>query len=103
MNSGTNKNPQIKDILTFIKDDIGFDAVDLRIRNGNDFPYFEHIGFSKTFIKNENSLCFKNSRGEIVRGRDGKIVLECICGLVLSGKSDLSFPNFSEEGSYWTN
>jgi hypothetical protein len=90
-------------ILAAIKQETGFDAVGIRLRNGDDFPYFVQNGFSHDFLIAENSLIARNSSGGPCRDASGNISLECTCGLVLSGKADPSHPLFTEAGSAWTN
>ena len=41
--------------------------------------------------------------GEIYRDDNGNVRLECTCGLVVSGKTDLSNPLYTKGGSAWTN
>jgi PAS domain S-box-containing protein len=93
----------IREVLRLINESIGFDAVGLRLRRGDDFPYFEHNGFSKEFLADENYLCSRGSDGGAARDEDGMPVLECTCGLVLSGRTDSISPFFTEGGSFWTN
>lgn len=75
----------------------------LRIRKGDDFPYYEHSGFSEEFLQEENSLCERRDDGSVILDAEGHPVLDCTCGLVLSGRTDPSKPNFTEGGSFWTN
>jgi len=82
-------------ILTAIKRETGFDAVGIRLRSGDDFPYFVRTAFRPIFLAAENSL--------IGRGENGKIGLECTCGLVLSGADRSGDPLFTKDGSFWTN
>jgi PAS domain S-box-containing protein len=93
----------IADIIDLVKKSFNYDAIGLRLKEGDDYPYYEQIGFSETFIKRENSLCTYLEDGKIRRDENGKPILECTCGLIISGKSDPSLPNFTEGGSYWTN
>ena len=93
----------IKTILLTIKTSLGFDAVGLRLLDGEDFPYFETIGFSDDFTTAERSLCSKDAQGKVRRTRDGKAALECICGQVVCGLTDPSLPYFTREGSFVTN
>jgi PAS domain S-box-containing protein len=93
----------IRDILAEIKSFTGFDAVGIRLKDGSDFPYYIQDGFAEAFIKEENFLCAKGKDRFVVKNESGLPVLECTCGLVLSGKTDISKPFFTEGGSFWTN
>ncbi len=93
----------IREVLQLIQKWTGFDAVGLRIHRGNDFPYYEQSGFTEEFLQEENFLCQKREDGSVVLNADGRPVLECTCGLVLSGRTDSSKPFFTEGGSFWTN
>jgi len=104
LNRGSGDMTQlIREVLRLINESIGFGAVGLRLHQGDDYPYYEQNGFSEDFICNENFLCSKKKDGAIVRDLNGQPVLECACGLVLSGKTDPSKPLFTEGGSFWTN
>ena len=85
----------IRLILRAIRETMGFEAVGVRLRKGDDFPYYAVSGFSDEFVKVENCLC----------GRDagGKPVLECTCGAVIRGDIDRSLPFVTENGSVWVN
>jgi PAS domain S-box-containing protein len=93
----------ISEVLSLIGKSAGFDAVGLRLRQGDDCPYYEQNGFSEGFLREENSLCAKGKDGTIVHDAEGRAVLECTCGLVLSGGTDPSMPCFTTGGSFWTN
>ncbi len=91
-------------ILAAIKRETGCDAVGIRLRNGDDFPYFVQNGFSRDFLLTENTVVARddpNSRP--CRDENGAIALECTCGLVLSGRTGPASPLFTEGGSCWTN
>ena len=93
----------IKDILLVIKQFANFEAVGIRLREGEDFPYYEVSGFPSGFIEDERCLCAKNDRGELIRDSEGNAVLECMCGSVICGRTDPSRCFFSQGGSFWTN
>ena len=93
----------IHDVLAFIKDSTGFEAVGIRLHEGDDFPYFETKGFSQDFVKSENYLCVRDKNGKQTYDSQGNPVLECMCGNVLSGRTDPDLPFFTEGGSFWTN
>jgi|GEM_PF-221046 PAS domain S-box-containing protein len=90
-------------IIDTIKRHTGCDAVGIRLKSGDDFPYFAQDGFSNEFILSENTLTARDHTGCPCRDKDGKTLLECTCGLVLSGKTDPSNPLFTPDGSCWTN
>jgi hypothetical protein len=103
LNNPSGLTDAISPILTEIKKETGFDAVGIRLRDDDDFPYFVQNGFSHDFLIAENSLFSRDSNGNPCRDENGQISLECTCGLVLSGKTDPSNPLFTEGGSAWTN
>ena len=78
-------------------------AVGIRLRDGNDYPYFEARGFPPDFIAAENSLCVRCENGEPLLDGDGNPVLDCMCGNVICGRFDPSLPFFTPGGSFWTN
>lgn len=90
-------------VIAVLKAALGFDAVGIRLQQGADFPYFVHDGFSDDFLATENSLVSRLAEGGVCRNSDGTVVLECTCGLVLSGKTDPGHPLFTKGGSCWTN
>ena len=103
LNRGDDQHALIGEILRLIRDATGFDAVGLRLRQGEDCPYFEHDGFTEEFLREENFLCERRGDGAILRDAEGRVVLECTCGLVLSGQTDPSMSCFTAGGSFWTN
>ncbi len=90
-------------ILSTIKTFTGFDAVGIRMQADEDFPYFIEKGFSDSFILKENSLIERDANGGICRNNDGEACLECICGLVLSDKTEPTNPLFTKGGSCYLN
>jgi PAS domain S-box-containing protein len=93
----------IRDVLRLIKKATGLAAVAIRQREGKDFPYLEVDGFPDDFVKAENYLCCHNEAGELIHDSEGRPVIECMCGNVLSGRADPTLPFFTEGGSFWTN
>ncbi len=81
----------------------GCEAVGIRYRDGDDYPYFYTRGFSADFIKAERNLCEYDSQGQCLRDSDGKPELECMCGNVIRGRFNPALPFFTVNGSFWTN
>jgi PAS domain S-box-containing protein len=103
LNQKSERLDLIHDVIKLIKGSTRFDAVGIRLREGEDFPYFEVNGFSDDFVKSENYLCARNERGEQVFDEKGHPVLACMCGSVIIGRADPALPFFTEGGSFWTN
>jgi two-component sensor histidine kinase len=78
-------------------------AVAIRLREGDDFPYYLTSGFPGAFVQAERFLCARDEAGQIVRDSQGSPVLECMCGNVLCGRTDAALPFFTAHGSFWTN
>jgi len=93
----------IQRVLGAVKAWTGVDAVGMRLKDGDDFPYFVEEGFSRDFLLTENTLIERDADGGVCRDRDGNVSLECTCGLVISGKTDPANPYFAQGGSCWTN
>ncbi len=93
----------IERVLAALKTQTGFDAVGIRLQEGEDYPYFVQEGFSADFLLKENSLIERTTEGQICRELDGNVRLECTCGLVISGRTDPTNPLFTPGGSCWTN
>ncbi len=90
-------------ILAAIKQATQVDAVAIRLRQENDFPYFAQNGFSAEFLLAENSLTVQDAEVGACRGEDSDSRLECTCGLVLEGRTVPGNPLFTDGGSAWAN
>ncbi len=92
----------LEEVLGEIKAYTEVDAAGIRLRQGEDYPYHVQQGFSEAFIGQENQLvCMAD--GEAKRDDGGRPLLECTCGLVLSGHTPADSPLFSPGGSFWSN
>jgi PAS domain S-box-containing protein len=90
-------------ILLLLKNHTAIEAIGIRLKEGEDYPYRETKGFSEEFVELERSLCRRDEGGEIVRDGVGSPHLECMCGSVISGRIDPALPFFTRGGSFWTN
>ena len=93
----------IRKSVLFFQKNASCDAVGLRLREGDDFPYYGTSGFPPDFVAAENHLCQRDLAGQLVRDSAGAPVIECMCGNVLCGRVDPSKPFFTAHGSFWTN
>jgi len=102
-----NRSQGTRDLIqratTFFQERSGCQAVGIRLREGDDFPYFEARGFSKEFVLAESKLCARDDSGEVVRDAGGNPLIECMCGNVICGRFEPSKPFFTAQGSFWTN
>jgi signal transduction histidine kinase len=93
----------VRAAATFFQEQSGCEAVGIRLKDGDDFPYFEVRGFPEEFVLLENSLCSRDAAGNIVRDAAGDPYIECMCGNVILGRVDPSKPFFAPGGSFWAN
>ena len=93
----------VAEILRLVKESSGLEAVGIRLRQGEDYPYYVTGGFAPGFVEAERHLSARDQTGEIVRDAAGHPVLECMCGNVIGGRFDPSKPFFTKRGSFWTN
>jgi PAS domain S-box-containing protein len=88
--------------LVRIKAAVEVDAVGFRLQQGEDYPFFAQDGFPEGFLTREASLLRRSPDGGCCRDADGNASLDCVCGLVLSGRVDPANPMFTVGGSAWT-
>jgi diguanylate cyclase (GGDEF)-like protein/PAS domain S-box-containing protein len=93
----------VSSITSLLKEWSGFEAIGIRLQQGDDYPYYETRGFPEEHVRLESRLCKVDAQGETVRDFQGNPVLECMCGNVLHGRVDPELPFFSKNGSFWTN
>ena len=102
-----NRTAELSDLVrnatTFFQEKSGCEAVGIRLKEGDDYPYYEARGFPKEFVKMESSLCMRDANFDIVRDSSGNPVLACMCGNIICGRFDASKPFFTLHGSFWTN
>ena len=87
----------------FFHERSGCEAVGIRFKEGDDYPYHEARGFPEEFIRTERSLCARDAAGQPVRDANGYPIMECMCGNVIQGRFDPSKPFFTARGSFWSN
>ena len=93
----------MRELVVFFQDVTRCEAVGVRLRREEDFPYYETQGFPAAFVRAENSLCSRDIQGEMLLESTGSPVLECMCGNIVSGRFDPARPFFTQGGSFWTN
>ena len=103
VNAPTGLRELTYEVTTLLQEWSGCEAVGLRLRQGEDFPYFETRGFPTEFVEMENRLCARDQAGEFRRDSAGNPVIECMCGNVICGRFNPELPFFTPGGSFWTN
>ena len=97
----------LKDIcetaVSLIKEYLDCDVVALRLKQGEDYPYFINKGFPKEFIESESYLCVHDEKRNILRDSYGRPILACMCGIIINAESNQDKPFFSKGGSFWSN
>jgi PAS domain S-box-containing protein len=101
VNDATGTDELVEAAATFFHHRSACEAVGIRLRDGEEYPYYEARGFSNEFVQRENDLCCRGVTGELAR--DGAPVLECMCGTVICGRVDPAKPFFTRGGSFWSN
>ncbi len=103
LNEPADMKESVAHVLAAVKDRTGFDAVGIRLRDGDDFPYAAHSGMSKGFLAAENTLIAREPGGDVCRDVTGKPRLACTCGMVLTAGGGKPNPFLTKGGSFWTN
>jgi len=103
INSSAGEQEMISASTLFFRDQSNCQAVGIRLRDGDDYPYYLAQGFSSDFVIAENSLCSRDSGGLVARGNAGRPVLAGMCGDIINGHFDPGKPFFTDRGSFWTN
>ena len=94
----------LTEILVEISSLSNCQSIGIRLHNNDgDYPYYVQEGFPDFFITKENSVCAKDEENNPTFDEDGNLLLECMCGNVLTGRFDPKHPYFTEKGSFWTN
>jgi len=103
LNEPGNQKETVHQALIELKNLTGYDAIGVRIQEGNDFPYLDQIGFSDEFITTENSLLEYEPSGRVCLDKKGNPRLGCTCGMVISGNAESGNPLMTQGGSWWVN
>ncbi len=89
--------------VNFFRERSGFEVVGIRLKDGDDYPYFESSGFPAEFVKLANSLFLRDASDQLIRDSDCYPINEYMCGNVICGRFDPYKPFFTTLGSFWTN
>jgi hypothetical protein len=93
----------VKRALLRIRDLANCEAAGIRLKNNEDYPYLETIGFPPEFLEEEKYLQIRKPEGNPVYDHQGNVVLKGLCGRVIQGIVDPGSPFFTRQGSFWMN
>lgn len=93
----------VRAAVAFFRQQSGCEAVGVRLREGEDYPYYQTHGFPPEFVRMENHLCVRDSAGRVLRDTADDPLLACMCGNIICGRFNPAKPFFSSQGSFWTN
>jgi PAS domain S-box-containing protein len=79
---------------------MGYSNLGLRLKDGDNYPYFVNTGFSEYFIAAENGLLSSISQAQ---ENSREKTLNCLCGCVIQRNHHDETSIFNEYGSFWTN
>ena len=103
LNQYENSSESFREILSFIQRRFDIECAAIRLKEGDDYPYFVSHGFPRYFVEAENYLCAHDPKGNIIKDTEGNPVHECMCGNILHGRTNPKFPFFTTGGSFWSN
>jgi two-component system cell cycle sensor histidine kinase/response regulator CckA len=103
LNANTSLNIALDHCAQALQQETSCEAIGIRLRQLEDYPYVLANGFSPEFLLAENRLCLRNPDQSTCRDAAGRIQLECTCGLVISGQIPPDAPYGTPAGSFWTN
>jgi len=92
----------MQELMHYFQKVSGCEAIGVRLRDGDDFPYYVTRGFSEEFVLAEKSLCAYDLGGQLIKDSVGHPALECMCGNILCGRFDPSKSFFTARGSFWS-
>jgi PAS domain S-box-containing protein len=103
LNEAGKMQDTLQQVLGVLKARTRLDAIAIRLKHEDDFPYLAQAGFAEDFVQAENRLLVRGGNGLGCRDSQGRPMLECTCGLVISGGAEPGHPLFTRRGSFWTN
>ena len=89
--------------VPLIRDWFSCEAVGIRLRDGDGYPFFETCGFPEDFLVAQQDECPLEVQREPGKDGYGKAVSDCLCAQVLEGRFEAARPFITEQGSFWTN
>ena len=103
LNNYEDSEAMVRAIIKSIKVSTDIEAIGIRLRQGEDYPYYQTSGFGDDFVELERYLCSYDKNGNLRRNKSGDPLLECMCGNILCGRVNTAKSFFTEGGSFRSN
>lgn len=103
LNNKRDTASMIKAVIRSIKQSIGMEAIGIRLKKDEDFPYYLTDGFNQEFLSDKCYLCMHDNNGNLIRDKNGLPELDCMCGDVIRGKVNFDSSFFTKGGSFRSN
>ena len=104
LNSENLVHDLVRSITGLLQKSVGCEAVGIRLKDGDDYPYVETRGFSREFVRAGELVAVQRlDDGSLVIDADGHPMMECMCGNILRGRFDPAKPFFTPKGTFWSN
>ncbi len=87
----------IRKLADLLRKWTGCTAVGVRLREGDDYPYYEVSGSPESFSQAEPGLCKAETDDASTE------LLPCLCANVLRGSQNPLLPFLTARGAFWTN
>jgi len=103
LNESSDSHAMIRTILQAIKQLTDCDAVAIRLREGDDYPYVEAEGVSTEKLQRHSHLLVPGANGAQPQGNNGKLSLRAPYEGLVRGRFDPALEWYTAAGSFWTN
>ena len=90
MNANADTRQLVEASVRFFREQSGCEAVGIRLRDGDDYPYYEARGFPEGSSNWRTRCASAIADGAIQRDHAGNPVMACMCGNVICGRSPSS-------------
>jgi PAS domain S-box-containing protein len=101
--AGDDRKQLFQDCVVRIRLFTGLDAVGIRLRDGEDFPYFVTSGFPDHLVEGDNSFRQEAAAAAAARSAQDHPLSTSYSANVLQGNPGRAVSRFSHTGTFWTN
>ncbi|MHB0878549.1 MAG: PAS domain S-box protein, partial [Anaerolineae bacterium] len=102
LNASKSRRELVRDAVDFFKRHSHCQAVGIRLRRGDAFPYFYTSGFGEEFVQEDCRPSAPHAPGGEPEDEAGSQMPHCMCRRVLGGRFDPGMPCFTKQSSFWS-